>query len=514
MNIRRYRRIYHNRNAAYQIMETLISVGICVSLLIVFYTSTINVYNVYDVPDIDLQAKSIGILDVFINSPGQGVTYSSSWEDDPANVSSLGLGTFSTVEYGILKITSEGESIIYSRHSFSNNIGVAETCFLDGTKVLMADGTYKNIENVTVGDIVISYCEETDKLVTSRVIQTFYHSPEEMMTDYYLLINNVLKVTSDHRFYSNGKWVDAGDLEINDTLFHPLSEHTIHSIEKIYEKRPVYDLKVAVYHNYFVMMNKADVLVHNNDIHAEFTWFDSDGLGSGTYIFFNASDSYIINPDGEVWYTWWWDWNGTESDDNHSTTDQTWECTYIDDDSPYLVRLKVNDSSSSDYRIYTVQANTFQIPDIEPGTETEIDIFPGIDGETLGAYDERYFVIFTDLSTELGDDYYLFEVKEKINSPSNILDLEKVLNMPNIDYNKAKSALGLNNSKVNFYSFNITISDVSGEICTYGPSYKNANIVVSNKRKVLIYYKPQIDGQGDIIRPYYGNGQITVRVFL
>ena len=61
-------------------------------------------------------------------------------------------------------------------------------CFLAGTKVLMADNSYKNIEDVAVGDKVLSYDKSTGSLKPGKVAETQVH---ENVTGY-LIINNVL----------------------------------------------------------------------------------------------------------------------------------------------------------------------------------------------------------------------------------------------------------------------------------------------------------------------------------
>jgi len=71
-----------------------------------------------------------------------------------------------------------------------------DTCFLAGTPIALSDGTEKPIEDVKVGDIVLSYDEERKSNVASIVKKTFYH-PEEQSNGY-LVINNKLKVTPNH----------------------------------------------------------------------------------------------------------------------------------------------------------------------------------------------------------------------------------------------------------------------------------------------------------------------------
>jgi len=142
-----------------------------------------------------------------------------------------------------------------------------ETCFLSGTKVLTADGLYKNIEAVEAGDMVKSYCEQTGEILVSRVTRVFQHAPKEM-ADYYLVINNQLCVTPNHRFFSDGKWVFAGNLRFGDLLFcGDWGEvYSIYSLERVYDKVSTFDLEVEPYHTYFVSMvdDGVDVLVHND----------------------------------------------------------------------------------------------------------------------------------------------------------------------------------------------------------------------------------------------------------
>lgn len=59
-------------------------------------------------------------------------------------------------------------------HSFyiTHNLGISGGCFKAGTKVKMADGTEKNIEDVQIGDQVMSYNETTNEIESKEVIDT------------------------------------------------------------------------------------------------------------------------------------------------------------------------------------------------------------------------------------------------------------------------------------------------------------------------------------------------------
>jgi hypothetical protein len=187
-----------------------------------------------------------------------------------------------------------------------------ETCFLAGTKVIMADGTYKNIEEIVVGDLVLSYDENTGKILPCEVIGTFHHAPEEM-GDYYLVINGGLKVTPNHRFYSKGTWVYAGNLQVGDSLFSQDqdNEYLVNSIERIYERVPSYNLEVAYCHTYFVSMGDGtDVLVHNVDPTGG-TWVSPTGYNDPNNKWNDEDEAYDEDEESSAqttvdWRPWAW----------------------------------------------------------------------------------------------------------------------------------------------------------------------------------------------------------------
>jgi len=196
--------------------------------------------------------SAVQAIHVLVNSnPGNNVI----------NTLDLGKGSIS------IDVDEKDRTVIM--YSFSDEynftISLPETCFLAGTKVLMADESYKNIEDVVVGDLVLSYDEKTEETLPCRVANVFHHAPEET-TPYYLLINDKLKVTPNHKFYSAGKWVEAGSLRVGNFLFtqEQGTSHIIYSLKKIYKRESSFDLEVENCHTFFVSIdNDVDVLVHN-----------------------------------------------------------------------------------------------------------------------------------------------------------------------------------------------------------------------------------------------------------
>jgi len=133
-------------------------------------------------------------------------------------------------------------------------------CFLAGTKVLMADSTYKNIEEIQPGDRVMSYDIKQGEMVEDAVVKLLTH-PDT--SGGYIVINDSLKVTGNHRIWvaSKSKWVRADDINIGDRLLGPNGQEiTVSSREFIDGVNDVYNLSLpGDNHNYFT----DDVLVHN-----------------------------------------------------------------------------------------------------------------------------------------------------------------------------------------------------------------------------------------------------------
>jgi hypothetical protein len=122
----------------------------------------------------------------------------------------------------------------------------------------MENSQYKNIEDIVIGDNVLSYDTASGKSIRCNVVDVFHHKASEM-TDYYLIINDFLKVTPNHLLYLNDRWTCFDDVSVGDRINNVL----IYSVEKVFEKVPTYNLEIEGSHNYFVCFNDNPLLVHN-----------------------------------------------------------------------------------------------------------------------------------------------------------------------------------------------------------------------------------------------------------
>ncbi len=140
-------------------------------------------------------------------------------------------------------------------------------CFPEGTKISMADGSLKNIENIVVGDRVLSFDVENNVFVES-VVSDFIVKVREGV---YSINDGIIMPTDDHPFYvkkSDGitAWAsinpdkskvmyndrDAVSLEVGDSLFTGDSWVDIESIVFCPGELVTYTFAVdSVFHDYF-----------------------------------------------------------------------------------------------------------------------------------------------------------------------------------------------------------------------------------------------------------------------
>ena len=189
-----------------------------------------------------------------------------------------------TAPYALHKIKDDGwlesnyetistEIIDGMNYSCSNLF--EECCFDAGSQVLMADGTTKNIEDVVVGDIVISLNEDTGEFIPQTVKHTIVkHNSNDLV---YVNLSNGTQIgmRAYHPLLTTEGWkslrpelaetqIEAGNvalLEVGDILVCYGENVTIISIETRpeIENYDTYNLSIDGYHNYIVN----GVVVHN-----------------------------------------------------------------------------------------------------------------------------------------------------------------------------------------------------------------------------------------------------------
>ena len=162
-------------------------------------------------------------------------------------------------------LTSIATAGMVQASSFSPGV-----CFVAGTLVATEDGS-SPIENITVGDKVWAWNEETGEVALKPVVETYVNKANELI---HVFVNGEEIITTpEHPFYSPVKgWTKSAKLRAGDILVLLNGEYVV--VEKIQHEIlespiTVYNFQVNDYHTYYV--SNAGVLVHNSCNHNN-TW--------------------------------------------------------------------------------------------------------------------------------------------------------------------------------------------------------------------------------------------------
>ncbi|MED4784873.1 polymorphic toxin-type HINT domain-containing protein [Brevibacillus choshinensis] len=123
--------------------------------------------------------------------------------------------------------------------------------FTAGTKVLTDEGE-KNIEDIEVGDKVLSKNEETGEVAYKKVTATFNHETDEIYSIH--VGGQTIESTFNHPFYVKDKgWTFVKDLKVGDLLVQSDGNTLkIDSIELEHKQVTVYNMTVDEFNTYFV----------------------------------------------------------------------------------------------------------------------------------------------------------------------------------------------------------------------------------------------------------------------
>ncbi|MEH1016976.1 polymorphic toxin-type HINT domain-containing protein [Micromonospora sp. CPCC 206060] len=150
---------------------------------------------------------------------------------------------------------------------------VATSCtkhsFAAGTKVVMADGSTRPIEDLEEGDLVLATDPETGK-TTVRVVTDTHINNDTDLTDITVEDDDgnrsVLNTTAHHPFWSEDRqeWIYAADLTVGEDLRSLDGEPlTVAAVVSFTGAQVMYDLTVDTDHTYYVIAGETPVLVHN-----------------------------------------------------------------------------------------------------------------------------------------------------------------------------------------------------------------------------------------------------------
>lgn len=143
-------------------------------------------------------------------------------------------------------------------------------CFIEGTRVLMADGSTRAIEAIIVGDLVMTGPSGNvdDRGVEARAVTEIHRTSTYRLFHIHLGgdAGGTVSATGRHPFWTQRGWIPAEALTTVDVLQSENGEAVlIDSIAIESVDAPTYNLSIEGTHTYFVVAGGVSVLVHNVD---------------------------------------------------------------------------------------------------------------------------------------------------------------------------------------------------------------------------------------------------------
>ena len=125
--------------------------------------------------------------------------------------------------------------------------GKVLACFDAKTKILVADGDSKNIEEVLPGEKVLTRESES----SPKLVEAVVSKVEKHVVDQYVVINGDLKVTVEHIMFINREWKPVALAGHGDKLLtEGGKEMEVKSLSIRHGQFEVWNLKIDKYHTY------------------------------------------------------------------------------------------------------------------------------------------------------------------------------------------------------------------------------------------------------------------------
>nr|WP_307661548.1 DNRLRE domain-containing protein [Streptomyces sp. V1I1] len=173
----------------------------------------------------------------------------------------------------------KAESKAPEKQGGSCKVPPKKNSFVPGTKVVMADGSTKNIEDLKEGEYVLASDPETGNLQAREITDTRNHSGVKHLIT--LTVDpdgkdgdakpETITATDEHPFWlpDFGKWVEAEDLEPGMWLQTSAGTWTqITAVDDAHRTQRVYNFTVDGVHTYYVALGTFGILTHNEGIEA------------------------------------------------------------------------------------------------------------------------------------------------------------------------------------------------------------------------------------------------------
>ena len=142
-------------------------------------------------------------------NPSNGTIKSIKWTSDNANLTFENANALSTTVYNSTEnaitanVTVTVVDIFDNQFSKTTSVTVQKkSCFAKGTPILLADGSYKNIEDITYSDRIMTWNFYTGEYEARPIAIIVDHGEQEYkVTDLQFENGNVVSIIADHGFF-------------------------------------------------------------------------------------------------------------------------------------------------------------------------------------------------------------------------------------------------------------------------------------------------------------------------
>ena len=167
-------------------------------------------------------------------------------------------GDIAAAEKDITNRNRRIESLIQEKSKIEDQ--ETKACFPAETRLLTGDGRLETIQQIKIGDMVMTFDIGAQVNTPKPVLNTFKNS-----NNHYYLINHAVKATAFERFLTPAGWKQVLLLKKGDQIFTRKGLETIDSLIVKKEPLEVYNLQVADSHTFYVVgEDEMAYLVHNS----------------------------------------------------------------------------------------------------------------------------------------------------------------------------------------------------------------------------------------------------------
>lgn len=124
-------------------------------------------------------------------------------------------------------------------------------CFIAGTKITLASGDTRNIEEIKKGDIVRTYDERTGEFLDSKVVEPIHHPAKpDTLVEFTLSNGKVLTANKVHKIRVEKEYLSAAEIVEKFTHGWPIKfvsegqEVTLKSVRVYQDSVKLYNLQV------------------------------------------------------------------------------------------------------------------------------------------------------------------------------------------------------------------------------------------------------------------------------